>query len=103
MVSSDKIVFLTVIVDRKHKDMILTELVDMGVFLLNTIYGQGTVNASYLTNMLGLVPEKKKAVITCVSKGRKAEAFLQMLADKFDFDKPGAGIAFTIPVDKVSF
>ena len=101
--NNEEIVFLTLIVGRKQKDDILSALFEAGVHMTNIIYGKGTVQASYLTNVLGLIPEENKAVISCVLLQSQADIILKMLIEKFNFDKPNTGIAFTIPVDRVSF
>jgi hypothetical protein len=103
MKESDKIYFLTIIAVRKKKDALLTAMVDAGIHLINTHYGKGTVNASYLMNTLGFVPEKNKAVITCVSTCAKIDAFLKILISDFDFENSNTGIAFAVPVERVSF
>ena len=95
--------FLTIIVSRKQKDAILTELHAVGLHLINTSYGIGTVNAHYLMKTFGIAPEKNKVVITSVSTDDKTDIFLKMLTEKFDFGKPNTGIAFTTPVDRVSY
>ena len=100
---ADKIVFLTLIVGRKQKDAVLTALLGLRIHIIHTAYGKGTVKAGYLQAALGLIPEKHKAVITCVSTGAKADAVLQMLVERFDFNKPNTGVAFTMPVDGLSF
>ena len=53
--------------------------------------------------MFGLVPEENKVVITCLLPSEKSDALLDMLVEKFNFDKPNTGIAFTIPVEKLSY
>ena len=100
---TEKISFLVVVAERKQKDALLTALLDEGIRLINTVYGKGTVNENYFLTTFGLVPERNKAVILCVSTRVKAQAALDMLTEKFDFEKPNTGIAFTMPVDKVCF
>ena len=97
-----KIAFLTIITGRKNKDAILKALHDSGICLINTVYGKGTVKAGYLQNAFGLVPEEKKAVITCLPTCAKIKPVLKLLEDQFGFNKPNTGIAFTVPVDMVS-
>ncbi|MDD2269890.1 MAG: hypothetical protein PHY15_10180 [Eubacteriales bacterium] len=97
-----KLVFLTLIVGRKQKDEILTAMFESGAKLISTLYGRGAVSASFLKNLLGLVPEENKAVITCLITEDKVDATMQMLIEKFNFNKPNTGIAFTIPVSKLS-
>jgi nitrogen regulatory protein PII len=94
---------MTIIAGRKQKDALLTALLEAGVHLVNTTYAHGAVRAGSLTSALGLVPEKDKAVITCVLPDEKSNAVFAVLAEKFHFDKPGMGMAFTMPVDRLSF
>ena len=98
-----QIVFLIVIAGRKKKDALLSALSESGTHLACTIYGKGTVNASYLESILGLVPEENKVVLTCMMLKEKAETVMDMLVNQFHFDKPNTGVAFSIPIDKLSF
>lgn len=95
--------FLTLIAGRKHKDVLLDELFKAGGRLINIVYGRGSVKSSYIKDVLGLVPEENKVVITCLLPGEKSDAVLNMLVSKFNFNKPNTGIAFIIPVEKLSF
>ena len=100
---TENVVFLIVIANRKHKDAILAAMLETGIHLINTTYAKGTVKATILQAALGLAPEENKAFITCVSTCKKADAIMATLIEKFDFDKPNTGIAFTIPVAQLSF
>ncbi len=101
--NSSGIVFLTVIAGRKQKVTLLDKLAEMGGRLINVVYGRGTVDASYLKCILGMVPEEEKVVITCLLPEEKTDAVFNMLINKFHFDKPNTGIAFTIAVEMLSF
>ena len=98
-----KIVFFTLIAGREQKDEILTAMCESGAKIMNTLNGRGAVKASYLKNLLGLVPEEHKVVINCVMHEEKVDAVMQMLIDRFRFNKPNTGIAFTIPIGKIVF
>lgn len=98
-----KIVFFTLIAGRKRKDALLSALSEQGAQLINTVYGKGTVDASYLQDVFGLAPETNKVVITCLFSESGADAAMAMLVEKFNFDRPNTGVVFTIPVDRVSF
>ena len=98
-----KISFLAIIAGRKRKDALLTALLDTGIHLINTVYCKGTVNASFLRNTFGFVPEKDKVIITCLSTGVKIDIVIKMLENRFEFNRPNTGIAFTVSVDKVSY
>ncbi len=95
--------FLTLIAGRKQKEALLDALSEAGGRLINIVYGKGSVKSSYLKDMFGLVPEENKVVITCLLPSEKSDALLDMLVEKFNFDKPNTGIAFTIPVEKLSY
>lgn len=94
--------FLTLIAGRKQKDALLDALSEAGGRLVNVVYGKGSAKSGYLRDMFGLVPEENKVVITCLLPGEKSDAVLNMLVSKFHFDQPNTGIAFIIPVEKLS-
>ena len=101
--SSSKIVFLVLIAGRNQKDDLLAELANSGVHMITTTYGKGAVKASYLMNLFGLVAEEHKVVMNGLLLKEKSDEVLQMLVDKFHFDKPNTGIAFTTPTEIFSF
>ena len=94
---------MTIVVGRGQKDELLTMLSESGIHLVNIIYGEGAAKGGVLMNILGFVPEKHKVMISCITTYAKSEAVLKLLLEEYDFDKPNTGIAFTIPVDKVSY
>ncbi|SHI07854.1 nitrogen regulatory protein P-II family [Sporobacter termitidis DSM 10068] len=94
---------LTIIAGRKSKNALLDALTEAGGRLINLVYGKGSVKSSYLRDMFGLVPEENKVVITCLLPEEKSDAILDMLVRKFNFDKPNTGIAFTTPVERLSY
>lgn len=98
-----KLEFLMLIAGRKQKDALLAELSAAGLKLINTMYGKGTVQIGYIQNVLGLIPEENKIVITGLMQCESSDAIFDLLVNKFHFNKPNTGIAFTIPIDKMSF
>ncbi len=52
--------------------------------------------------MLGLVPEEHKVLITCLISRGKVDKVMEMLEREFHFNRPNTGIAFTIPIEKLS-
>ncbi|MDL2324945.1 hypothetical protein LJC61_07340 [Ruminococcaceae bacterium OttesenSCG-928-A16] len=94
--------YLTLIANRSHKDAILRELSDLGAHVMTTAYGKGTVKASYLMDMFGLVPEENKAVISCIMRKELADKAMQIFIEKYDFGKPNTGIAFATNLNKLS-
>lgn len=95
--------FLTVIITRrKLKGDILLALANKGAHVVNTLYGQGTHKAGYVESILGLTNEQNRVVITALGNFDITETIIRFLKEDFSFDKPKTGIAFTIPVDKIS-
>ncbi|MGI6497360.1 MAG: hypothetical protein ACOX0U_00705 [Oscillospiraceae bacterium] len=101
---SSPIVFFTLIAGRKQKDALVTLLLNIGAQMIDTVYGKGSAKTSpSLMEAFGFVPEENKVIITCLLPRKKADAALEVLVKKFNFDKPNTGIAFTVAVDCLSF
>ena len=100
--SKHSIDFLTLIAVRNKKEEILKFMLSSGCHLVDVVYAKGSVKSEYFRDMLGLVPEEKKVMITCLIAGNLSEHLLEQLMEKFEFGKPNTGIAFTIPVDRLS-
>lgn len=98
-----KVVCLVLISGRKSKDELLSLLVKEGGHLIDILYGKGAFKANYLQDMLGLVHEESKVFITCLLQEHKADNVLYKLVEEHHFDKMNTGIAYTIPVDHISF
>lgn len=94
--------FLTLIAGRNHKDKILKLLLESQCHLINVVYAKGSVRTGYFKDMLGLVPEEKKVVITCLISGSLSDNLLNRLIVEFNFNKPNTGVAFVTPVEKLS-
>ena len=103
MKSESSIEFFTIIAGRKIKEDLLGAVIEAGGRIINTIYGRGSVKASLLMDVLGLVPEEDKVILTFLISHEKSEALFQTLVEEFNFNKPNTGIAFTIPVEGLSY
>jgi hypothetical protein len=99
---SKGIVQLTLITGRAQRAKLTAALATVGGLLIETIYGRGSVKASWLQGALGFAAEEEKAIITCLISRAHADTALQMLSTDFGFNKPNTGIAFTTPVDAIS-
>ena len=99
----DNIEYLFLITDRKHKDELLNRICKIDCRSVNVMYGKGSVKANYLLDMLGLVPEENKVIMTCVLPREKSEAIFAMLLKEFNFGHPNTGIAFTLPLSGMAF
>lgn len=94
--------YVTLVTGRRYKEEILKFLIASGCHLVEVIYAKGSVKSGYMKDMLGLIPEEKKVMITCFIASHMSSQLLEALNTKFDFEKQNTGIAFAIPVDKLS-
>lgn len=94
--------FVTLIANRNKKEEILKFLLSSGCHLIEVVYAKGSVKSGYFKDMLGLVPEEKKVMITCLIAGNRTDDFLDQLVKNFNLNKPNTGIAFVVPVDRLS-
>jgi len=94
--------FFVVIAGRKQKFALLEALSASGARLMHVAYGRGSIHASHLKEMLGLVPEEQKVLITCLLPRDNMDGALDMLVKQFHFDKPNTGIAFSIPIERLA-
>ena len=99
--TSPEIFHMVLIAERKLKDNLLAALSEKGCHVINTCYVNGTSRAGFL--MKDLVYEDNRVFISCLVSGGEADAIFEMLADDFNFDKANTGIAYTIPVEKLSY
>jgi len=93
--------YLTLITGRKKKDEILRLLLDSGCHLIDIVYAKGSVKTGYFKDMLGLMPEEKKVMITCLVAGNLTDKIFERLVNDFDFNEPNTGIAFVVPLDRL--
>ena len=103
IISSADIVYFTLIAGRSSKDELLTAIMEAKGRLINIFYGKSSVKSRLLLDVLGFVPEENKVLITCLMRRENADRLLSVLKEEFDFKKPNTGIAFIIPIDKLSF
>ena len=100
--ASHGVSFITLIAGRKRKDDILESLLACNCHLVNIVYAKGTLKTGYFKDMLGLVAEEKKIVVTCLTKSENTDEVLDILNTRFNFNQPNTGIAFVTPVDNLS-
>ena len=71
----------------------------LGAMSSAVMLGRGTA-ASEILDILGIGGTEKDVVI-CTVYADDAHRILTALADKMHFEKPGSGIAFTLPIQSV--
>jgi len=101
---SSSIVYMVIIADREQRKSLLSELAKRNCHIINTVYAHGSVRtSSTLLSAFGFVPDEHKIMITCLTDHASGDALLDALETKYNFDKPNTGIAFTIPVEGLSY
>lgn len=101
--ATEDIVCMTVIAGRKKKISLLDAIIENGGKLVNVEFGLGSAYVSLLNEAIGFDPENKKVIIICLMKRCNSEKLLHVLVEKYHFDKPNTGIAYTVALDKLSF
>ncbi|MDR0854948.1 MAG: hypothetical protein LBN25_01110 [Christensenellaceae bacterium] len=97
--NSGEIVQLTVIAQRGLKQDLVNGVAEHGGLLINTVYGRGFVKSNDFLEAFGFVNESDKIVITALTAAANVDKIFAMLNERFEFNKPNTGIAFTIPVN----
>lgn len=90
---------LIIIADRAKIEKISRTASLDGAEFEHIIYGRGTAKNEIL-NLLGL-GETEKGVIVATAAPESIPGIFRDLSGMYGFDKPGGGIAFTIPMASV--
>lgn len=90
---------LVTIVERGKGEKITELYWKYGITFHLICLGRGTADSDILA-YLGLGETEKDVVLSVVLESR-ADEIMKLLRDEMKFDKPGQGIAFTIPVGSV--
>ena len=98
-VSTNRLVLLVTIVNRRKAEFYADLLQQMNANLQFSALGEGTADEK-MQSMLGL-SDTEKAVLFSVIREEKSEAALELLNSKFYSIKDGKGIAFTVPFSSV--
>lgn len=98
-VSTNRLMLLVTIVNRRKAEFYTDILQHMGANLQFVAMGEGTADAKML-NLLGL-SDSDKAVIFSVIKESAQKEVLRTLGEKFESIRDGKGIAYTIPFSSV--
>ena len=64
------------------------------------LLGRGTAPTEMLS-ILG-IGDSEKDIFVCAAYASEAHGILRALSDKMGFEKPGGGVAFTVPVQSIA-
>ncbi len=94
--NSEQIEQIYVIVNHGDARKILSSAKQLGISNGTVLHAKGTAQSRLLAFLeLGDI---RKEIILMLAKKQKAQAVLEGLASRFQFNKPNHGIAFTIPL-----
>ena len=98
-----KLEYFFIISARKKKDELVSLLLQNGARAVKTMYGKGSVKSNAFKDVFGFVPEENKIIITSILPSEKAAVLIEILDNEYNFDKPNTGIAYTVPIEGLSF
>ncbi len=98
-----EIEYLVLIGPQNKKTKFIKFLGENGAHCIETVYGKGSANTNAFKRAIGLDPDIRRAVITCLIGETEARKVIDKLNEEFGFDKENTGIAFAIPVEGLSF
>ena len=94
---------MVLITGRKLQDKLMATIAENGGHVISVFYGKGSVRSGFLMDMLGLVDEKNKVLITCLISESEIDVIFDILVAEYHFDKPNTGIAYVVPVESLSY
>lgn len=97
-----KLQYFVIIGKTKLREKFLAMLLENGAHSIDTIYGRGSVGKSILAQAFGLDSEQKKVIISCLLPTENAKKVISILYDEFHFNKANTGVAFGVPIQKLS-
>ena len=95
----EKLKLVCIIVDRDKLDRVEETVRKNGASFCHIFYGKGTAKNDLL-NVLGLGETEKGLIFATVDED-KLQRIYSALKIEYDFDKPGAGISFAVPLTSV--
>lgn len=96
----EPIKLIVCIVDRGEAERITALCLQERIAFHLTLRGHGTADSDIL-DYLGLGETEKDVVLLCIRRSA-ADGFLQELSAHLHLDRPGSGIAFSIPLSSVA-
>ncbi len=95
--------YLVIIAEQKTKKKFLSLLDEYGARGIEIVYAHGSMSPSAVAAAFGFESVQQKVMISCLLKNEKAEQLINLLYDKYNFNKPNTGIAFSVSVEGIAF
>ena len=97
--ASDTVLIVT-IVKKGWGDQVLEASMKAGADGGTVLFGRG-VGIHEHKKILGIPIEPEKEIVFSVTPVEKVDAVVEEIGKAVELDKPGAGLAFVVPVEKV--
>ena len=97
--ASDTVLIVT-IVKKGWGDKVMEASMNAGAEGGTVLFGRG-VGIHEHKKILGIPKEPEKEIIFSVTPAEKVDAILEEIRKAAELDKPGAGLSFVVPVEKV--
>ncbi len=91
---------IVTIVRKGWGDTVLEASVKAGAHGGTILFGRGS-GIHEKQKILGITVEPEKEIVLTITYPHKTESILKEIVDATDLGKPGMGIAFVVPVDRV--
>ncbi len=95
----NKLQYFVIITKPKIKDKCIKTITENGGKGITTIYANGSVSSSILSQSFGFDSDTKRLLIYSLITTENAEKLIDLFNNEYNFKKPNTGIAFTIPVE----
>ena len=95
-----KVTLIISIVRKGWGDKVIEASMKAGAEGGTILFGRG-VGVHEHEKMMGIPIEPEKEIVLSVVYPDKCEAILQAICEECELEKPGAGIAFVVPIERV--
>lgn len=97
--ASDTVLIVT-IVKKGWGDKVMEASMNAGAEGGTILFGRG-VGIHEHKKIMGILIEPEKEIVFSVTPMEKVDAILEEISKAAELDKPGAGLSFVVPVEKV--
>lgn len=95
--------YFVIIAEQKTKKRFMTLLDEYDARGIEVVYAHGSMSPSAVAAAFGFESVQNKVMISCLLKDEKARELMRVLYDKYNFNKPNTGIAFSVSVEGMAF
>ena len=100
---NNKLQYFVIITKPKIKEKCIKTLTENGGKGITSIYANGSVSSSILSQSFGFDSDTKRLLIYSLITTENAKNLIEIFNNEYDFNKPNTGIAFSIPVEGLMF